>query len=174
MTQAAIINPFLATVPTAVTVVRREQSKAVYAKLPQAPVTGSPVPELTSLYHNTEPGPYGDRSYPGNCPGNLIKDLLRFFKPGNGYGGKGAYRGGNITRRVFGEIMQGNYVAQKLAVPGERAVYVQDAEMMQLKYDVRCYVYDGQIQIVAARLYQGQTTNFRMPGGGFALVHVVE
>ena len=26
-------------------------------------------------------GDYGDRSYPGNCGGNLIKDLLRYFKP---------------------------------------------------------------------------------------------
>lgn len=53
--------------------------RAVYAKLPQAPVTGSPVPHLTSLYHHDEAGPYGDRSYPGNCSGNLIKDLIRFY-----------------------------------------------------------------------------------------------
>ena len=97
-----------------------------------------------------------------------------FFKPNNGYGGKGAYRGEKVTRRVFGEILQGDYVAQKLAVPGERAVSVDDAEAVKLKYDVRCYVYEGQIQLVAARLYQGQTTNFRTPGGGFALVRVVE
>jgi hypothetical protein len=53
----------------------------VYAKLPQAPVNGSPVPHLTSLYHFAPAGNYGDRSYPGNCGGNLIKDLLRFFQP---------------------------------------------------------------------------------------------
>ncbi len=51
-----------------------------YAKLPRAPQNASPVPELTSLYHNDDPGPYGDRRYPGNCSGNLIKDLLRFFE----------------------------------------------------------------------------------------------
>jgi hypothetical protein len=96
-----------------------------------------------------------------------------FFKPNSGYGGKGAYRGANITRRVFSEIMHGDYVAQKLVAPGERAMCVNDAEV-SLKYDVRCYVYDGQVQLVAARLYQGQTTNFRTPGGGFALVRVVE
>jgi hypothetical protein len=96
-----------------------------------------------------------------------------FFKPNSGYAGKGAYRGANITRRVFSEIMQGDYVAQKLVAPGERAICVNDAEV-SLKYDVRCYVYDGQVQLVAARLYQGQTTNFRTPGGGFALVRVVE
>ncbi|OGS80827.1 MAG: hypothetical protein A2Z94_03500 [Gallionellales bacterium GWA2_55_18] len=97
-----------------------------------------------------------------------------FFKPNAGYGSKGAYRGEKLTRRVFEEIMQGGYIAQKLASPGERTVCVNDAEPVALKYDVRCYVYDGHVQLVAARLYQGQTTNFRTPGGGFAPVRVVE
>jgi hypothetical protein len=57
--------------------------KPVYAKLPRAPKNGSPVPELTSLYHRSDPGKYGSRRYPGNCPGNLIKDLLRYFRPRN-------------------------------------------------------------------------------------------
>jgi hypothetical protein len=51
----------------------------VYARLPQAPITASPVPHLTSLYHFSRAGEYGDRGYPGNCGGNLIKDLLLFF-----------------------------------------------------------------------------------------------
>ncbi len=97
-----------------------------------------------------------------------------FFKPDSGYGSKGAYRGEKLTRRVFAEILQGGYVAQKLAPPGARAVCLNDGEAVSLKYDVRCYVYAGQIQLVVARLYQGQTTNFRTPGGGFALVRVVE
>ena len=97
-----------------------------------------------------------------------------FFKPVSGYGGKGAYRGEKLTKRVFEEILQSEYVAQRLAVPGERKVCVEGAEPQSLKYDVRCYVYDGRVQLVAARLYQGQTTNFRTPGGGFALVRLVE
>ena len=44
-------------------------------------MNGSPVPHLTSLYHFDEPGDYGDRRYPGNCGGNLIRDLLLYFKP---------------------------------------------------------------------------------------------
>ena len=40
-----------------------------------------------------------------------------------------------------------------------------------LKFDLRDYTYDGRGQWVAARLYQGQTTNFRTPGGGFAPVY---
>lgn len=97
-----------------------------------------------------------------------------FFKPATGYGSKGSYSGAKLTRRVFGEIMQGGYVAQRMAAPGERMVCVEGAEPQPLKYDVRCYVYDGQVQLVAARLYQGQTTNFRTPGGGFAPVYLVE
>lgn len=97
-----------------------------------------------------------------------------FFKPNTGYGSKGAYRGEKLTRRVFGEIMQSDYVAQRMASPGERKVCQPDMEPQSLKYDVRCYTYDGQVQLIAARLYQGQTTNFRTPGGGFAPVRVVE
>src|SRR5256885_645188 len=51
------------------------------AVLPRAPITGSPVPSLTSLYHKAWRGPYGDSRYPGNCSGELIKDLLRYFRP---------------------------------------------------------------------------------------------
>ncbi len=92
-----------------------------------------------------------------------------FFKPCSGYGSRGAYRGEKLTRRVFGEILASDYVAQQLAPPGERSV----EDGVFLKYDVRCYVYDGKIQLAAARLYQGQTTNFRTPGGGFAQVRVL-
>jgi hypothetical protein len=40
-----------------------------------------------------------------------------------------------------------------------------------LKSDIRSYVYAGTVQWTAARLYQGQTTNFRTPSGGFAPVY---
>jgi hypothetical protein len=39
--------------------------------------------------------------------------------------------------------------------------------------DVRGYTYDGRVQLMAARLYRGQATNFRTAGGGFAPVYVV-
>ena len=51
------------------------------AVLPRAPQNASPVPGLTSLYHKLYRGEYGDARYPGNCSGELIKDLLRYFKP---------------------------------------------------------------------------------------------
>ncbi len=96
-----------------------------------------------------------------------------FFKPATGFGSKGTYRGANLTKRVFEEIMQADYVAQRMTPPGGRSVCVDGAEPVALKFDVRCYVYDGQVQLIAARLYQGQTTNLRTPGGGFAVVRVV-
>jgi hypothetical protein len=95
-----------------------------------------------------------------------------FFKPAAGYGSKAAYRGDKLTRRVWQEVLHGNYVAQALVTPSERRLEVDSAET-DLKLDVRAYVYGGAIQLVAARLYEGQTTNFRTPGGGFAPVFVV-
>jgi hypothetical protein len=89
-----------------------------------------------------------------------------FFKPACGYGSKAAYRGDKLTRRVWDEILSGDYVAQELVAPSERRI----AEGSALKVDVRNYVYAGAVQLLAARLYQGQTTNLRTAGGGFAPV----
>jgi hypothetical protein len=77
-----------------------------------------------------------------------------------------------LTKRVFDEIVQSDYVAQRLAPPGENPARVEGGEIQSLKSDVRCYVYDGKIQLIAARLYQGQTTNYSTPGGGFVLVRL--
>ncbi len=96
-----------------------------------------------------------------------------FFKPFAGYGSRAAYRGDKLTRRVWQEILAGDYVAQALVTPGERTIsetsHTEPAQV--LKFDLRDYAYDGKVQWVAARLYQGQTTNFRTPGGGFAPVY---
>jgi hypothetical protein len=91
-----------------------------------------------------------------------------FFKPAAGYGSRAAYRGDKLTRRAWEDILAGDFVAQALVAPGERPVA---ADAPALKFDLRNYVYDGAVQWVAARLYQGQTTNFRTPGGGFAPVY---
>jgi hypothetical protein len=56
-------------------------TQARYAKLPRAPRNASPVPHLTSLYHFEQTGEFGDRGYPGNCGGLLIRDLLTYFGP---------------------------------------------------------------------------------------------
>jgi len=129
-----------------------------------------------------------------NVPGDVIDTLLQgvprtlavdaanaeqwwsgrkqwFFKPASGFGSRGSYRGDKLTRKVFAEILQGDYVAQQLVPPGER--WITNASDGALKFDVRIYVYAGEPQLLAARLYQGQTTNFRTSGGGFAPVYAV-
>ena len=93
-----------------------------------------------------------------------------FFKPFGGFGSRAAYRGERITRRVWQEILAGGYIAQALVAPGERTLSGGDASQV-LKFDLRDYVYEDDVQWTAARLYQGQTTNFRTPGGGFAPVY---
>lgn len=93
-----------------------------------------------------------------------------FFKPVAGFGSRGAYRGDKLTRRVFAAITGGDYVAQVLVPPGERVPAVDGAP---LKVDVRAYAHAGRVLLLAARLYQGQTTNFRSDGGGFAPVLAV-
>ena len=95
-----------------------------------------------------------------------------FFKPASGFGSRGAYRGDKLTKRVFDEILAGDYIAQAFVPPSERRVAVEGAPV-DLKMDLRNYVYQGEVQLVTARLYRGQTTNFRTPGGGFAPVLAV-
>jgi hypothetical protein len=95
-----------------------------------------------------------------------------FFKPAGGHGGKAVYRGDKLTKGVWADIIRGGYVAQEFAAPSERMIKL-DGSLQARKTDVRLYVYDGQILLTAGRLYQGQTTNFRTPGGGFAPVFVV-
>ncbi len=90
-----------------------------------------------------------------------------FFKPAAGFGSKASYRGDKLTRRVWDAIGQGVYVAQEIVAPSERQVGRQHPP---LKVDIRCYGYQGEVLLYAARMYQGQTTNFRTPGGGFAPV----
>ncbi len=92
-----------------------------------------------------------------------------FFKPAAGFGSRATYRGDKLTKRVFEEILQGGYIAQAIVPPSTQTLQVEGVAQ-DMKLDVRCYTYAARIQLVAARLYQGQTTNFRTPGGGFAPV----
>lgn len=92
-----------------------------------------------------------------------------FFKPATGFGSRAAYRGDKLTRSVFASILAGDYIAQELVPPSARRLSVEGVAT-DLKMDLRVYAYRGAVQLAAARLYRGQTTNFRTPGGGFATV----
>ena len=95
-----------------------------------------------------------------------------FFKPAAGFGARAAYRGDKLTRRVWSEILAGDYVAQATVPPSERLVSVE-GQTTRLKLDLRAYTYRGQVQLLAARTWAGQTTNFRTEGGGFSPVVVL-
>ena len=131
MTATTIINPFYFN--------RFERKKVAtktrptmprYAKLPLAPINASPVPHLTSLYHFSRAGDYGDRSYPGNCGGNLIRDLLLYFRPRNVFD---PMSGSGTCRDVCRELeipcdskdIHGGFDAADLAqLPAERFDFV--------------------------------------------------
>jgi hypothetical protein len=95
-----------------------------------------------------------------------------FFKPVAGHGSKGVYRGSKLTRRVFENILNGDYIAQNFVPAGERTMKI-DGTVTTRKVDIRLYTYAGKRLLTAARVYQGQATNFRTPGGGFAPVFQV-
>jgi hypothetical protein len=95
-----------------------------------------------------------------------------FFKPRTSHGSRGAFDGGKLTRKTFASILEGSYVAQRKVPPAERTLWV-DGEERRLKVDLRCVAYAGEVQLISARLYRGQTTNMRTEGGGLATVFTV-
>ncbi|KJS09567.1 MAG: hypothetical protein VR78_15840 [Hoeflea sp. BRH_c9] len=95
-----------------------------------------------------------------------------FFKPSGGYGSKAAYRGDKLTKQVWERLQAGDYVAQQFVPPGNRGLMV-DGAPVDLKYDIRLFAYAGKPLFAVARMYRGQTTNFRTPGGGLAPVILV-
>lgn len=88
------------------------------------------------------------------------------FKPTSGFGSKAVYRGDKIAKARWEAISRGSHIAQEYVEP-------ETSAHDKFKMDIRLYTYDGKMLLAAARLYQGQTTNFRTPGGGFAPVIAV-
>lgn len=93
-----------------------------------------------------------------------------FFKPVAGFGSRAAYRGDKLTKRVWQDILAGDYVAQAIVKPGDRSTGEVNLPV-PMKFDLRAYAYNARVQWLSARVYQGQTTNFRTLGGGFAPVY---
>ncbi|HAG90913.1 MAG TPA: hypothetical protein DCL41_03535 [Bdellovibrionales bacterium] len=86
-----------------------------------------------------------------------------FFKPKNSFGGKSAYRGQSLSRKVFQRMLEDDALVQE---------YFPPEKLKDWKFDIRCYAYKDQLQHIAARLYQGQLTNFSTPFGGFGPVRL--
>lgn len=92
-----------------------------------------------------------------------------FFKPKNAFGSKQSYRGSSISRRAFDEMMGQDMIAQEY-VPAPEVIFETPEGPQAFKYDLRCYAYQGRLQLIVARVYQGQVTNLRTPYGGFTSV----
>lgn len=88
-----------------------------------------------------------------------------FFKPAQSFGSKAAYKGERISKKVFQTLWDTDTIAQPYFDAGTIL-----ADEMSFKYDIRAYTYEGNVQLIGARLFQGQLMNFQTLGGGFAAV----
>ena len=95
------------------------------------------------------------------------KELI--FKPVNKFGGRGVLMGKSISRKRFAELEPDSTLVQHIVPPSQ----VTGQEGESFKVDLRLFVYRDHLLGVGARLYQGQLTNLRTPGGGFAPVRIV-
>lgn len=93
-----------------------------------------------------------------------------FFKPAQAYGSKAAYRGESVSKKKLLEAMKSYQLVAQEYIPAPSTQVVSQNQTLEAKYDLRFYVYNSTIQLVAARLYQGQTTNFKTPGLGLSPV----
>jgi hypothetical protein len=94
------------------------------------------------------------------------------FKPAAAFGSRAVYRGDKISRKRFDGILpEAGYVAQRRVEPGLVTVET-DSGPRAMKFDVRAYAYRDRVLLLGARVYQGQVTNLRSPGGGFSAICV--
>ena len=92
--------------------------------------------------------------------------------PATAFGSRAVYRGDKLSRRRFAELLlEPGYLVQRRVEPGELAVATSDG-VRRMKFDVRAYAYRDQVLLLGARVYQGQVTNLRSPGGGFSAICV--
>ena len=94
-----------------------------------------------------------------------------FFKPISGSGSRAVYCGEKITSKVWEETIDESYIAQKCTKASKVPVDL-NGQTKEMRYDVRLFTYSGEIFFILARLYNGQATNFRTEGGGFATVKI--
>lgn len=93
-----------------------------------------------------------------------------FFKPKRSHGGKSAYRGESVSRKVFERLSQEDVLIQQYSPAQRFPTDDKRSVLNNWKFDLRFFVYGSEIQMVAARSYQGQVTNFSSPLGGFTFV----
>lgn len=90
------------------------------------------------------------------------------FKPVDRFGSRGVFLGRKISKTRFEELPAETTLVQRQAPPSVTPVPGGN----EMKTDFRLFVYRRRILGVAARIYQGQVTNLRTPGGGFAPIRL--
>lgn len=88
------------------------------------------------------------------------------FKPVTAFGSRGVLLGDSISRQRFQALDPQTTLVQRFVPP----LSLPDRP---IKMDWRLFAYRDQLLGVAPRLYQGQVTNFRTPGSGYAPVRLV-
>ena len=91
------------------------------------------------------------------------------FKPVDSFGSRGVLLGEKISRSRFEQLPAATTLVQELVPPSLTEV----PGFEPMKTDLRLYAYRDRALGVTARLYRGQVTNLRTPGGGFSRVKVV-
>lgn len=91
------------------------------------------------------------------------------FKPVTRFGGRGVLMGRGITKQRFADLDPETTLVQEVIAP---SVAVSESGQ-EFKLDLRLFVYRDHLLGVGARMYQGQMTNLRTEGGGFAPVRIV-
>ena len=91
------------------------------------------------------------------------------FKPVDSFGSRGVLMGEKISRKRFDELPLETTLAQELVPPSMTEVPGYGV----MKTDFRLFAYRDRVLGITARLYRGQVTNMRTPGGGFARVELV-
>jgi len=90
------------------------------------------------------------------------------FKPVDRFGSRGVLAGRKITRGRFGALDPETTLVQRLVPPS--LTIAEDGS--SFKTDYRLFTYRRKLIGLTARLYQGQVTNLRTAGGGFAAVSI--
>ncbi|MBN2428496.1 MAG: hypothetical protein JXK94_09185 [Deltaproteobacteria bacterium] len=92
------------------------------------------------------------------------------LKPLTKFGSRGVILGKKISRKRFDEFVPEETLVQKFVPPSLTPTQTDET----LKTDFRLFVYRDKALGILARLFQGQVTNMRTPGGGFARVKILQ
>ena len=88
------------------------------------------------------------------------------FKPTTHYGSKGVLLGDKTTHKRFDAFPENTTLVQERVPPSR----IDVPDYGPMKADLRLFAYRDRVLGATARIYSGQVTNMRTPGGGFAPV----